>query len=68
MPSQNFEVRIFKNIPAFLLLTEKEAAVSFRSNDGRLDYYGFLGKDSTFLNWVKDLFLYYWENAKKNIG
>jgi hypothetical protein len=33
--------------------------------DGRVDYAGFIGKDEIFLNWVKDLFLYYWGKGKR---
>jgi len=28
-----------------------------------MDYAGFFGKDPTFLNWVKELFLYYWDKG-----
>ena len=64
IPSLRFEVRVISKIPVFLLLSEKEAAVGFRSIQGRLDYYGFYGQDPLFLNWAKDLFLYHWERAK----
>jgi predicted transcriptional regulator len=30
-----------------------------------MDYAGFFGKHPDFINWVKDLFLYYWEKAKR---
>jgi len=46
-------------------LLKKEAAICFRLVEGRMDYAGFCGKDSIFLNWVKDLFLYYWDKGKR---
>jgi predicted transcriptional regulator len=61
----NLENRTFTDSPAVCALTEKEAAVCFRFTDGRVDYAGFIGNDATFLNWVKDLFLYCWNTAKR---
>ena len=61
----NLENRTLLETPAIFVLTEKEAALCFRFLDGRVDYAGFIGNDPTFLNWVKDLFLYYWEKGKR---
>jgi predicted transcriptional regulator len=61
----NYEVRGLSDIPAIMAVTEKEAAICFRLVDGRMDYAGFYGKDTIFLNWVKDLFLYYWDKGKR---
>jgi predicted transcriptional regulator len=65
--SKNFEVKVIStDVPVFVMVTEKEAAVGFRCVSGRLDYSGFVGKDSAFRIWAKDLFLYYWDSAKKS--
>jgi predicted transcriptional regulator len=61
----NLENRTFSNCPAIFALTEKEAALCLRFPDGRVDYAGFIGSDPTFLNWIKDLFLYYWDKGKR---
>jgi predicted transcriptional regulator len=61
----NVELRGISDIPAILGITEKEATVCFRFIGGRVDYAGFSGKDSAFLNWAKDLFLYYWKKGKR---
>jgi predicted transcriptional regulator len=61
----NLENRTLSDAPAILALTEKEAALCFRFLDGRVDYAGFIGDDPTFLNWVKDLFMYYWNTTKR---
>jgi predicted transcriptional regulator len=53
------------DIPAIVLLNENMAALSLRSVNGKLDYTGFFGKDPVFHNWVKDLFLYYWEKGNR---
>lgn len=53
------------DIPAMIMLTEKEGAICLRFIGGRMDYSCFACKDSPFLNWVKDLFLYYWDKAKR---
>lgn len=61
----NLENRTLSEIPIMLALTEKEAGVSFPFFGGRTDYAGFYGKDPIFLNWAKDLYLYYWEKGKR---
>jgi predicted transcriptional regulator len=64
-PLKNVEIRSFSDLPAIVVLTEKEGAVCFRQLGGRVDYAGFFGKDPAFLSWVKDLFLYYWEEGRR---
>jgi predicted transcriptional regulator len=64
-PMKNLEVRGLSNLPAIVVFTEKEGAVCFRQVGGKVDYAGFFGKDPTFLTWVKDLFLHYWDKAKR---
>ena len=61
----NLENRTLSHCPAIFALTEKEAALCLRFLDGRVDYAGFIGNDPIFLNWVKDLFLYYWDKGKR---
>ncbi len=56
----NVELRGISEVPLGIALTESAAVVSFRFTKGRLDYAGFSGTDPVFLNWAKDLFLYYW--------
>lgn len=53
------------DVHATFAVTEKEAVVFFPLVGGRTDFTGFVGKDPIFLNWVKDLFLYYWEKGKR---
>jgi predicted transcriptional regulator len=62
---KNVEMRGLPHIPAIIAVTEKMAGVCFRQVGGRMDYAGFFGSDATFHNWVKDLFLYYWEKGKR---
>jgi predicted transcriptional regulator len=64
-PVKNVEMRGLLDLPAIVVLTKKEGAVCFRQVGGRVDYAGFFGKDPAFLNWVKDLFLYYWDEGKR---
>ena len=61
----NLENRTLAYSPAILALTEKEAALCFRFMDGRVDYAGFIGNGEVFLNWVKELFLCYWDRGKR---
>jgi predicted transcriptional regulator len=67
-PSQGrpeVEERMLPTLPAIIVSTEKEAAVCLLSTDGRADYAGFFGTDTTFRKWVNDLFLHYWSTGKK---
>jgi predicted transcriptional regulator len=61
----NLENRTLSDTPAIMAVTEKEASLCFRFFEGRVDYAGFFGKDPEFLNWVKDLFSYYWDKGKR---
>ncbi len=62
---RNLENRTLLDPPVIFAVTEKEAVVCFRFADGRVDYAGFFGSDPTFLGWVRDLFLYYWDKGKQ---
>ena len=53
------------DISTTIMLIEKEAMICLRFVGGRMDFAGFFGSDPTFLNWVKDLFLYYWDKGKR---
>lgn len=61
---KNVELRSLRDLPALIVLTEKEGAVCFRQVGGKVDYAGFFGKHPTFLSWVKELFQYYWDRGK----
>jgi predicted transcriptional regulator len=62
---KNLEIRGISELPAIVVLTDKEGAICFRQVGGRVDYAGFFGNDPAFLNWVKDLFEYYWNMGKR---
>lgn len=63
--ARNVEARNLAELPAIIAITEKVAAVCFRQIGGKMDYAGFLGADPTFHNWVKDLFMHYWDKGKR---
>ena len=63
--STNIEVRGFQECPAVIVVSEKAAMIAFPFTGGRLDYAGFYGDDPVFLNWVRELFLYYWERGAR---
>ncbi len=58
------EWRAIEDIPVNFVMSEKEAGISFCLLDGKTDYVAFLGRDQTFINWVKELFQYYWAKGK----
>ena len=61
----NLENRTLTDVPVIMAVTDKEATVSFRFIEGRVDHACFSGSDPVFLNWVKDVFLYYWNKGKR---
>ena len=62
---KNVEFRGIPDLPAVIALTEKMAGICFRQLGGRKDYAGFFGDDAVFRNWVKDLFLHYWDKGQR---
>ena len=60
------ELRTLTDAPISIVYTEKEAIICLPSTEGRMDYAAFNGKDQTFVNWARDLFLYYWDKGKPN--
>jgi predicted transcriptional regulator len=56
--------RTLPEVPLRLMLNESEALIGFPQRDGRVDYALFRGVDSLFRGWCRDLFNYYWEEAK----
>lgn len=62
---QHVERKFLSDIPAIIIVTEKEGSVSFPLLNGQIHHAGFFGKDKLFLNWVNELFVYYWDKAKK---
>ncbi|HEY9753589.1 MAG TPA: hypothetical protein V6C97_00355 [Oculatellaceae cyanobacterium] len=65
--SKNVERRLIQEVPVILIITEKEASVSFSASKADLSAgfaSSFFGSDPVFLRWANDLFLYYWALAK----
>ena len=63
--AQAAEIRSMEDLPFNVVMSEKEAGISFQFVDGRVDYVSFVGTDPVFVSWVKDLFLYYWEKGNR---
>jgi predicted transcriptional regulator len=58
------ELRTLTNVPVAIVCTEKEATICLPSTEGRMDYAAFHGKDQMFVNWARELFLYYWDKGQ----
>ncbi len=56
--------RVLPKVCAVVVMTEKYGVFCLPNTKGNIDYTGFTGTDPKFLEWCKDLFLYYWEKAK----
>lgn len=58
-------VRVLKDTPVSLALSDASAIVFFTDRSGRLDFnYAFFGEDEGFLRWCRDLFVWYWDHAQ----
>jgi len=68
MAPKNVETRVLTDCPVMIALTEKDAVVAFRLVGGKEDYAAFAGGDQVFHDWVRDLFLYYWDRGKRNLS
>jgi predicted transcriptional regulator len=65
LPSgKNVERKLTPTVPVIMIISEKEASISFPRLDGNVDFPSFFGSDKLFLKYVDDLFLFYWEQAK----
>jgi predicted transcriptional regulator len=65
LPSgKNVERKLLQVVPVIIIISEKEASVSFPQLDGNVDFPSFFGNDPAFLKWANDLYLQYWEKAK----
>jgi predicted transcriptional regulator len=65
--SKNVERKLIQEVPVIMIISEKEASVSFpgAGAGGPSDFVSsFFGTDAAFLRWTNDLFRYYWEQAK----
>ena len=60
----HIELRTLTDVPISIVCTEKEAAICLPSTNGRMDYAAFYGTDQMFVNWIRDVFLYYWDKGK----
>ena len=65
LTGKNVEKRSLLEIPGTVVITEKEACISLFLLDGKVDYSTFFGSDSTFMNWAKDLFNYFWGKGRQ---
>ena len=62
--NQQFMVRAIDKVNVFMALNEKKvAAICFPTNEGRMDYRGFVSEDKAVHKWAKDLYEYYWANS-----
>jgi predicted transcriptional regulator len=62
--SGQFQIRKTDKVNVFLALNEsKVAAIGFPTNEGRMDYRGFVSEDPQVHSWAKDLYEKYWARA-----
>jgi predicted transcriptional regulator len=60
------QIGVVDEVKILLAISEKVAAFSLPTLDGRLDYSrGFIGESASFRKWCQDLFTYFWEGSQK---
>ena len=65
LTERTIERRVFNDFDFGILAAEKEAMLALPFMDGTPNPSGFFGHDPAFLKWVHDLFLCYWDQAKR---
>ena len=68
-PDRDIEQRTkyLESVDVRILLTDKEASLSFPAKNGQIDYAAFMSTDPVFRRWCSDLFLNYWEKAQPSV-
>ena len=68
-PDRDIEQRTkyLESVDVRILLTDKEASLSFPAKNGQIDYAAFMSTDPVFRRWCSDLFLKYWEKAQPSV-
>jgi len=61
------EKRSLPNVPAIVVVTDKEALVSLFLLDGKTEFAAFIGSDPLFRGWAEDIFNYCWNQGKRII-
>lgn len=65
---ENFDLRFLDDLKAGIAMNERRAGVTFADLKGKLDMSsGFGSDDRGIRSWCKDLFLYYWQTAGKEM-
>jgi predicted transcriptional regulator len=65
---KKLENRFMDAIDLFLCLSEKEvAALAFPTLKGGFDYTGFRAKNDSIVDWSKNVFTYYWNEATTQV-
>jgi len=66
--SKLMENRFLNKVDVAIVMSEKEAGVTFPNLEGRIDYgFGFITTDKPGHVWCRELFQYYWERATEEI-
>ena len=56
-----------ENVPVYLCLNENRCIVAFPDVDGHFDYKGFTSTSKVAINWCRELFNHYWDEAESYI-
>jgi predicted transcriptional regulator len=66
--SQYMETRFADKVEVAIVMSEKEAGITFPTLEGRIDYgFGFITEDQLGHEYCKELFRYYWDRASKEL-
>lgn len=66
--SLGIQKRVLEKVNVLIVLTEDYSIFCLPNKNGKIDYTGFVGKDAEFHNWCRELFIYYWTEAKPLIN
>jgi len=65
-PTSPIEIKWLEEVRVCIMMNEKLAGLCLPNSAGKIDFNtGFASKNQKFHKWCRDLFLHYWEEAKK---
>jgi hypothetical protein len=59
--------RMVDKVNVYLFISDNRCTIAFPTTDGQYDYKGFTATDGSSLKWCKELFQFFWDEARQRI-
>ncbi|MBA7689251.1 hypothetical protein ES703_97756 [subsurface metagenome] len=61
------EQRMVDEVDVYMFVSDSRSVLAFPTTDGQFDYKGFTATDDSSLEWCRELFNYYWDEAELRV-